>query len=138
MVAFVAVTGAALLLFLMNDVVLSIDSRSMSLPIEMQRFRSLTLPFVIELGQELYAEAPRLQHTDLERARRLALLMAAKNPEINAALFVAPAEGCPPDEVMVRYCQISMDVMAVLRSRQDEGQLTTVATDTQVWRRLAA
>lgn len=122
----------------MNDVVLNLDSRSLALPIEMQRFRSLTLPFVIQLGQELYADAPRLQHTNPEKARRLALLLAAKNPDINAALFVTPAEGCPPDQVMVRYCQISFEVMATLQARQDEGVLTTVATDTQVWRRLAA
>ena len=104
----------------------------------MARFRSLTLPFVIQLGQELYADAPRLQHTDVEKAKRLALLLTAKNPEINAALFVTPAEGCPPDQVMARYCQISFEVMAQLHARQEEGQLTTVATDTQVWRRLAA
>ncbi len=122
----------------MNDVVLSLDSRSMSLPVEMHRFRSLTLPFVIELGQELFAEAPRLQHTNLEKARRLALLMTAKNPEINAALFVAPAQGCASDQVISRYCQISIDVMALLKTRQEEGKLTTVSTDRQVWRRLAA
>jgi hypothetical protein len=138
MVAFVAVTEFALLLFLMNDVVLTLDTRSLTLPIEMSRFRSLTLPFVIQLGQELFAEQPRLQHTDPEKARRLGLLIAAKNPEINAALFVAPTERCPPEEVISRYCQISFDVMGLLLARQEEGSLTTVATDSQVWRRLAA
>ena len=122
----------------MNDVVLNLDTRGMMLPIDIQRFRSLTLPFVIQLGQELFADAPRLQHTDPEKAQRLALLIAAKNPEINAALFVTPVEGCPPEQVIVRYCQISFDVMALLQQRQDEGELTTVATDSQVWRRLAA
>ncbi len=124
--------------FLLNDVVLDLHTRSMTLPIEMHRFHSLTLPFVVQLGQELFAEAPRLQHTDLERARRLALLMTAKHPEINAALFVAPATGCDPDQVHARYCQISIDVMAHLKSRQEAAVLTTVATDSQVWRRLAA
>jgi hypothetical protein len=122
----------------MNDVVLNLNSRSMTLPGEMRRFRSLTLPFVVQLGQELFSEAPRLQHTDLEKARRLALLMTAKTPEINAALFVAPTENCPPDQVIVRYCQISVDVMAALLARQEEGKLTTVSTDREVWRRLAA
>jgi hypothetical protein len=126
------------LFFLMNDVVLTLDTSSMTLPIETQRFRGLSLPFVIRLGQELFAEAPRLQHTDAEKARRLALLIAAKNPEVNAALFVAPALGCPVDQVMARYCQVSIDVMAGLQARQEQGKLTTVATDTQVWRRLAA
>jgi hypothetical protein len=138
MVAFVAGHGVRLLLFLMNDVVLTLDSRSMTLPIEASRFRSLSLPFVIQLGQELFAEQPRLQHTDVEKARRLALLICAKNPEINAALFVAPAETCPAENVISRYCQISFDVMALLLGRQEEGSLDTVSTDSQVWRRLAA
>ena len=125
-------------MFLMNDVVLNIDSRAMGMPVEMQRFRSLSLPFVLELGQELYAEHPRLQHTDPEKARRLALLISAKQPEINAALFVAPAENCAPSEVITRFCQVSFEVMATLVTRQNEGQLNAVATDREVWRRLAA
>ena len=125
-------------MFLMNDVVLHLDSDSDLLPLEAQRFRSLSLAFVVQLGQELFAESPRLQHTDPEKARRLAMLLTAKNPEINAALFVAQAQGCPPDDVGARFCQISFDVMAVLAARQDEGSLTTVATDREVWRRLAA
>jgi hypothetical protein len=126
------------LLFLMNDVVLDLDTRSLTLPLELQRFRSLSLSFVLELGQELFAAAPRLQHTDPDKARRLALLISAKNPEINAALFVSPAEDCRPADVAVRYCQISVDVMGALLGRQEAGALDPVSTDTQVWRRFAA
>jgi hypothetical protein len=122
----------------MNDVVLDLDCRSMGLPIDMQRFRSLSLPFVIQLGQELFAEHPRLQHTDPEKAKRLALLITAKNPEINAALFVAPSLNCGPDEVMARYCQVAYEVMANLQATQEEGALSAITTDKQVWRRLAA
>ena len=125
-------------MFLMNDVVLHLDSSSDLLPLEAQRFRSLSLSFVVQLGQELFAASPRLQHTDPDKARRLALLLTVKNPEINAALFVAPAQDCPSEDVGARFCQISFDVMAALQARQDEGALTTVATDSQVWRRLAA
>ena len=122
----------------MNDVVLNLDTRALSLPLELQRFRSLSLSYVFELGQELFAASPRIQHTDPEKARRLALLITAKNPEINAALFVPPAQGCQPSEVGVRYCQVGVEVMATLLARQQAGALDTVATDNQVWRRLAA
>lgn len=119
----------------MNDVVLNLDCASMKVPV---RFRSLTLPFVIQLGQELYAQKPRLQHTDPERAKRLALLLASREPGLNAALFVASSVGCPPPEVTARFCEISIDVMAGLYARQEDGSLTAVQADRQVWRRLAA
>jgi hypothetical protein len=126
------------LLFLMNDVVLSVDTASTGLPLDVQRFRSLSMSFVIQLGQELFSDAPRLQHTDLERAKRLAVLITSKRPEINAALFVAPAVGCPPQEVTTRFCNLGLEVMANLYARQNEGVLTPVAADREVWRRLAA
>lgn len=119
----------------MNDAVLELDARRIKLPV---RFRSLSLPFVIQLGQEIYAQHPRLQHTDPDRAKRLAMLLATREAGLNAALFVAPAEGCPPADVAVRFCNLSIDVMAGLYARQNEGALTAVACDRQVWRRLAA
>lgn len=122
----------------MNDVVLNLDTRELALPLELQRFRSLSLSYVLELGQELFASFPRLQHDQPEKAKRLALLIAARHPEINAALFVAPAQGCGPAEVSVRYCQIGVEVMASLLERQNAGRLDPVATDNQVWRRFAA
>jgi hypothetical protein len=122
----------------MNDVVLELDPRSLQLPAEVQRFRSLSLPFVTQLGQELYAEFPCLQRTSPEKARRLAMLLISKQPEINAALFVAPTQNCAPEEVVTRFCQVPFEVMAMLMTRQNQGQLTNVATDREVWRRLAA
>lgn len=126
------------MLFLMNDAVLTLDTRAMSLPLEVQRFRSLSLSFVIELGQELFAEDPLLPHNNPEKAERLALLLAAKQPELNAALFVAPVAGCKPEEVTTRFCGLSFDVMAGLWARQNDGGLNPVTADREVWRRMAA
>jgi hypothetical protein len=122
----------------MNDVVLTVDPQTTVVPLEAGRFRALSLPFVIQLGQELFAEHPRLQHTQPEKARRLAMLLMSKDPELNAALFVAPTEHCRPDEVVSRFCALSVDVMAALASRQRSGDLSAVAADREVWRRLAA
>ena len=69
---------------------------------------------------------------------RLATLIIAKAPSINAALFTAPTFGCRPDEVTVQFASVDFPLMARLSSRQDEGLLDTVWTDRQVWRRLAA
>ena len=126
------------MLFLLNDAVLDIDPREFSTPLEPTRFRALTLNAVIKLGAEMFAEAPTLQRSELERAKRLAFLIQMKAPEINAALFVAPAQGCQPDEVISRFACVALPVMGQLDARQREGQLDAVSADKEVWRRLAA
>jgi hypothetical protein len=126
------------MLFLMNDVVLSFDATELTPPMTRDRFAALSINYVAELGKELFAEEPLLHHKDLERAQRLAALIVAKAPEINAALFIAPGRGCRKDDVQVRYAQLSVEIMGALLQRQKAGALTNVEADRQVWRRLAA
>ncbi|KQV56219.1 MULTISPECIES: hypothetical protein [unclassified Caulobacter] len=126
------------MLFLMNDVVLSFDAAELTPPMTRDRFAALSINSVVELGKELFAEEPLLHHKDLERAQRLAALIVAKAPEINAALFIAPGRGCLKDDVQVRYAQLSVEIMGALLQRQKAGALTNVEADRQVWRRLAA
>ena len=126
------------MLFLMNDVVLSFDAAELTPPMARDRFAALSLNYVGELGRELFAEEPLLHHKDLERVQRLAALIVAKAPDINAALFVAPARGCRVADVQVRYAQLGVEVMGALLQRQKAGALTNLEADRQVWRRLAA
>jgi hypothetical protein len=126
------------MLFLMNDVVLSFDAADLAPPMTRDRFAALSLGYVSELGKELFSEEPLLHHKDLERAQRLAALILAKAPDVNAALFIAPGRGCLKEDVQVRYAQLSIEVMGALLQRQKAGALTNVEADRQVWRRLAA
>jgi hypothetical protein len=126
------------MLFLMNDVVLNLDAADLTPPVASDRFAKLSLAYVGELGKELYAAEPLLHMKDPERAMRLAALIIAKAPEVNAALFIAPGRGCLVENVQVRYAQIGIEVMAALLQRQKAGALTNVEADRQVWRRLAA
>ncbi|ATQ41970.1 hypothetical protein CSW64_05860 [Caulobacter mirabilis] len=126
------------MLFLMNEVVLNLAALDLAPPIAARRFAKLDLQFVSQLGAELYSEEPLLQRVAPDRAMRLAALIVAKAPEVNAALFVSPSKGCPHDQVQVRYASIGLEVMGVLYDRQRHGALTTVEADRQVWRRLAA
>lgn len=126
------------MLFLMNDVILSFDPSEVAPPVKRDMFARLSLSSVLELGKELFAEDPVLQHKDVERAQRLAALIMAKAPEINAALFVAPTRNCQVEEVQVRYAQLSIEVMGTLLHRQNAGALTNAEADRQVWQRLAA
>jgi hypothetical protein len=126
------------MLFLLNDVVLSLDAAELAPPITRDRFAKVSLSYVAKLGQELYSDEPLLHHKDPEKAQRLAALLIAKQPAINAALFIAPSRGCLVDQVQVRYAQLGLEVMGALLERQKAGGLSNLEADRQVWRRLAA
>lgn len=126
------------MLFLLNDTVIHLTHAAHEMPLDPMRFRALSLTHVIQLGAEMFSEEPMLHRDDAERARRLALLITAKSPEINAALFVAPTKNCGTDQVISRFATVSMPIMCALDVRQREGQLNAVQADKEVWRRLAA
>jgi hypothetical protein len=125
-------------LFLLNDVVFEFDARNLVPPLDAERFRALSLNYVLDLGKELFAEEPLLHRVAPDRARRLALLLSLKQPEINAALFVAPARNCSTEHIAVRFCNLGIEVMAHLHARTQQGSLDAVTCDQEVWRRLAA
>ena len=91
------------MLFLMNDVVLDLARMKLTPRLTAHRFRALSFPSIIRMGQELYAETPLLHLERPNRAHRLAALISAKAPSITAALFVAPRADADPDEVTVRF-----------------------------------
>jgi hypothetical protein len=126
------------LYFLLNDTLFELDERNLVSPLDARRFQSLSMDFVVQLGQELFSEDPLLPQRSPERARRLAMLLALKQPGLNAALFVAPAHGCRPDQVGARFAQLSIEVLAGLHAKQATGALNAAAADREVWRRLAA
>ncbi|WP_304169989.1 hypothetical protein, partial [Phenylobacterium aquaticum] len=126
------------MLFLMNDVVLDLDNPKFAPKAMSRRFDALSFNAVTRLGQELYAEEPLLHLTRPDRAKRLAALILAKAPAINAAQFIATRFGGASQDVLVSYRQVDGVVMAQLSLRQDEGELDTLHTDSKVWRRLAA
>jgi hypothetical protein len=126
------------MLFLMNEVVLNLDTLDLAPPVAARRFAKLTMPFVNQLGCEMFAEDPLLHRTSVDRAKRLAALIVAKQPDVNAALFIAPSRNCPVGQVQSRYASIGFEVMGLLYDRQQNGVLTTLEADRQVWRRLAA
>jgi hypothetical protein len=126
------------MLFLLNDRLLRLEPHDLAAPLRAAHVQALSFDFVVRLGRELFAEEPLLPHVAPDRARRLAALIVARQPEINAALFIPPARGCDPDEVQSRFVYIGLEVMGLLHERQEAGSLTNVYADRQVWRRLAA
>ena len=102
------------------------------------RYRRLTLDFVESLGAELFADYPKLQSTDPERALKLVAMIVAVAPRINAAQFMAPAFGCDPKEVSARFDRVGLDVLTQLRRQQNAGEEIVSLAQREVWSRLAA
>ncbi|WP_374274587.1 hypothetical protein [Brevundimonas sp.] len=126
------------MLFLLNDVVFDLDQTCPVSAVDARRFERLGLDYVVELGCELFSEDPMLHRNDPERARRLAWLIAARSPDVNAALFAAPEAGCPADLVEPRFCAQPQTAMQQLHRRDERGRLDAVAADKAVWNRMAA
>ena len=126
------------MLFLMNDVVFSLDGVVRNAEMGGMQVKKLSMPAIIRMGQELYAGEPLLQHTQPEQAQRLSALVSAKAPMINAALFVTPSVNCDPADVTVRFVAAQFEVMADLYNMHRDGLLNAVKADRFIWRRLAA
>lgn len=126
------------MLFLLNDVVLNLKPQKLTPPMLAERFAPLTLACVQMLGAELFSEDPLLHRNHLVRAERLAMLIVAKAPEVNAALFIAPARGCDIQSVGVRYASLGPSLLVGLLDRQEEGSMTAMVADREVWGRMAA
>ena len=126
------------MLFLLNDVVFDLDEACPVTAADARRFEKLGFDYVLELGCELFAEDPLMHRTDPGRARRLAWLIAERSPEINAALFAAPARDCAPELVEPRFCALPEPVIRQLMTRAAKGKLDAVAADRAVWNRMAA
>jgi hypothetical protein len=126
------------MLFLMNDTVLDLDLSTLSQPSKAARFDALPLSVVLKLGAEQYAQDPLLQRTNPERAKRIACLIVAKSPGVNAAAFDAPAAGCKPELVTSRLAELAVETMAGLYAESKGKTLSPVLVDRRVWKRMAA
>lgn len=126
------------MLFLLNDAVFDLEEDLVVSPADARRFERLGFDYVIELGCELFAHEPLLHRTDPERARRLAFLIASRQPGLNAALFAAPEADCAPELVEPRFAVLPPAVLRQLKTRDRKGALDPVAADKAVWGRMAA
>ncbi len=130
--------GGCPVLFLLNDAVLDLDETGPMSPADARRFERLGFDYVVELGCELFAEDPLMHRNDPERARRLAWLIADRQPGINAAMFSAPEADCAPELVEPYFAVLPGQVMRQLAQRAARGRLDAVSADKAVWGRMAA
>ncbi len=124
--------------FLLNDTVIQLSANDIGPQAMAHRFANVSFDYVLSLGRELYARTPLLHRHSPAQAMKLASLIVAKEPEVNAALFVAPTAGCSADHVAVRFASVDMNLIGSLYRAHNDGLLTAVMADREVWRRLAA
>lgn len=124
------------MLFLMNDWVMQFDQKAMIEDLVGQDIRDVTFAQVLVMGQGLYARDPQLHRRQPLQARRLAALVMAKQPDVNAVLFHAPYADCHPRDVVVRYCAVGFDLLAQLLKLQDLHKRGSWA-NTEVWNKLS-
>ncbi len=124
--------------FLLNDLILDIDSSRMLNPLDADRFSALSLDYIAQLGKEMFAEDVNAHRRNPERARRLAYLINLKMPRINAAQFFITAPGGGLESVDASFKSLNEMAMGMMYDQQMRGQLDANKVDYEVWHRMAA
>ncbi len=129
--------GTTLMHFLLNDVVFNLSDGKFSLPPADNNTARLKISDVTHLGAELFSANPNLAHDDPVRSLRLIGLILSKVSNVNAVLFFVPKKGCSPQQVSVRFAELSFPIMTELVNQQAKGNLTPGYANSQVWMRLS-
>lgn len=124
--------------FLLNDLVLDIEPTRMMHPLDAERFESLSLDYIAQLGKEMFAEDAMAHRKNSERARRLAYLIHLKMPRINAAQFFVMSANGQPESVDAAFKSLNEMAMGMMYEQQMRGQLDSNKVDHAVWHRMAA
>ncbi len=123
--------------FLLNDVVLNVESSHMMHPLDAERFSALSIDYIAQLGKEMFAEDALAHRSNPERARRLCYLIQLKMPRVNAAQFYVTALG-DPMAVETDFQSINEMALSMMLQQQTAGMLDARKVDAAVWHRMAA
>jgi hypothetical protein len=127
-----------MVLFLLNDCVLELQPRTLATPEVAASLSHLSLTDAIAVAKEAFAAEPDLQRKSPVRAQKAALMLMLKQPEINAALFVAQARHCRAQDVATRFASVAAETLYELKGLQDRGTLTSALVNVLVWSRAPA
>ena len=120
-------------LFLLNDRVVDVGSAFAAPPQIAGHVATLPPLDVIGLVREMFAADPGFPSRRPVAAAKASLMLILKEPQLNAALFVAPEAGCHPALVTARFAAVDPHVLHELKALQDQGRLTFGAINTEVW-----
>ena len=121
------------MLFLLNDVVLEFEAARLVPPAVAGHLARMPFERVADLVREAFAENPRLPSASIAESQKLALMIALKHPEVNAALVLGPGRVCPVSDVSVRFASLAGELMFQLKGLQEQKRLTAGVANAMVW-----
>lgn len=121
------------MLFLMNTVVLEFEAGRLAQPMIAGHLARLSFEQVIDLATEAFALNPRLPGGNLAESQKLALMIALKHPQVNAALVLTPGRPCSSAEVSIQFASLGAELLMQLKGLQAEGRLDAAAANNLVW-----
>lgn len=121
------------MLFLMNSVVLEFEAGRLAVPAIAGHLARLSFEQVIDLATEAFALNPRLPAGNLAESQKLALMIALKQPQVNAALVLTPGRACAPAEVSIKFASLGAELLMQLKGLQAVGRLDAAAANNLVW-----
>ncbi len=125
------------MLFLFNDVVFRLNDPADELaaagcPVSLSAAEHLPAGHLGTLLREAAFARPGLAHETPEKARALASVVKLRTGA-NAILLICPPDASSPDQVLLRFADLSMEVIATLDAHQTAGKLTAREVDQSVW-----
>lgn len=121
------------MLFLMNAVLLEFEVGRLVQPAVAGHLARLSFDQVTHLAMEAFAANPRLPAGNLAESQKLALMIALKQPQVNAALIRTPGRPCAPQEVSLQFASLAAELLMQLKGLQAEGRLDVAAANNMVW-----
>lgn len=121
------------MLFLLNDTLLEAEPRDVANADVVAHLQTLPMQRIVELICEQFLQVPNLPVADPKRAAKAAVMLSVRQPEINAALFIAT----PRPEGGIRYAHrlaaLGAEVIYELKGLRDQGRLTAGVVNALVW-----
>jgi hypothetical protein len=123
--------------FLLNDALLDIGEPQRTLaetecPVAPDRLRKMSRAELLSLVQGVFFLTPDFVREKPDKAVALAALVYLKT-DANALLCVRTPQVKVAGDMPVRLAQMSLQVVADLARRENEGNLTPEAVDRAVW-----
>lgn len=125
------------MLFLFNDVVFKLDDPAEELaaagcPVSLSAAEHLPAAHLGTLLREAAFARPGLARETPEKARALAAVVQLRTGA-NAVLLVCPPNAGGPQDVLLRFADVSMEVIATLSAQQNDDRLNAADVDRCVW-----
>ncbi|MDG1416365.1 MAG: hypothetical protein P8P99_01035 [Maricaulis sp.] len=126
------------MLFLFNDVVFDLGDlsellRDGKIPLPPAEIETINPADLVTLVREAVFSDPAVATNKHDQIQHLSALLAYRCPGANAILAVAMPGAESPDQIGVRFANVSITTMAFLWKQYSAGELTAHEINEEVW-----